>query len=50
MDINDIKKHINPQTYELEYVVFARTEEEYLFFKRLGFKDCEIIKEYKNNS
>ena len=50
MDIDNIKKHINPQTYELKYVIFARTEQEYLFLKRLGFKDNEIVKEYKNNS
>ena len=50
MNINDIRKHINPQTYELKYVVFARTEQEYLFLKMLGFTDLEIIKEYKNNS
>lgn len=50
MNIDNIKKHFKSQLHELEYVVFVRTEEEYLFFKRLGFKDCEIIKEYKNNS
>lgn len=50
MDIDNIKKHFKSQLHELEYVVFARTEQEYLLLKMLGFEDSEMVKEYKNNS
>lgn len=34
------------QQHDLVYTVIARSDEEYQFFKRQGFKESEIIREF----
>lgn len=34
------------QQHDLVYTVIARSDEEYQFFKRHGFKESEIIREF----
>ena len=35
------------QQHDLVYMVIARSNEEYQFFKRQGFKESEIIREFE---
>lgn len=35
------------QQHDLVYTVVARSDEEYQFFKRQGFKESEIIREFE---
>ena len=34
------------QQHDPSYIVIARSDEEYQFFKRQGFKESEIIREF----
>lgn len=48
MSMDEIRKVL--QQHEPVYVTIARSNEEYLKLKKLGFKDSEIICQFKEDA